>query len=79
MVVEATHSPVTPAQADILKEDQGQNTCIFSTDFAIKMMGDIQALRSPLSYFPSFPFLFASSVASLGKPNCSLKVNCLSR
>jgi len=29
-------------QADILKEDQGQNTCIFSTDFAIKMMGDIQ-------------------------------------
>ena len=29
-------------QADILKEDQGQNTCIFSIDFAIKMMGDIQ-------------------------------------
>jgi methylmalonyl-CoA mutase len=29
-------------QADILKEDQGQNTCIFSTDFALKMMGDIQ-------------------------------------
>ena len=30
-------------QADILKEDQGQNTCIFSIDFALKMMGDIQA------------------------------------
>lgn len=30
-------------QADILKEDQAQNTCIFSTDFALKMMGDIQA------------------------------------
>jgi len=29
-------------QADILKEDQGQNTCIFSIDFALKMMGDIQ-------------------------------------
>lgn len=29
-------------QADILKEDQGQNTCIFSTNFALKMMGDIQ-------------------------------------
>ena len=30
-------------QADILKEDQGQNTCIFSTEFALKLMGDIQA------------------------------------
>jgi len=30
-------------QADILKEDQAQNTCIFSTDFALKLMGDIQA------------------------------------
>jgi isobutyryl-CoA mutase len=29
-------------QADILKEDQGQNTCIFSTDFALQMMADIQ-------------------------------------
>ena len=29
-------------QADILKEDQAQNTCIFSIDFALKMMGDIQ-------------------------------------
>ncbi|MDY6832517.1 MAG: fused isobutyryl-CoA mutase/GTPase IcmF [Thermodesulfobacteriota bacterium] len=29
-------------QADILKEDQGQNTCIFSVAFALKMMGDIQ-------------------------------------
>ena len=30
-------------QADILKEDQAQNTCIFSTEFALKMMGDIQS------------------------------------
>jgi methylmalonyl-CoA mutase len=29
-------------QADILKEDQAQNTCIFSTEFAMKMMGDVQ-------------------------------------
>ena len=29
-------------QADILKEDQAQNTCIFSTEFAMRMMGDIQ-------------------------------------
>ncbi len=29
-------------QADILKEDQGQNTCLFSTEFSLKMMGDIQ-------------------------------------
>jgi len=29
-------------QADILKEDQGQNTCIFSTEFALRMMADIQ-------------------------------------
>ena len=29
-------------QADILKEDQAQNTCIFATDFALRMMGDIQ-------------------------------------
>jgi methylmalonyl-CoA mutase len=30
-------------QADILKEDQAQNTCIFSTEFALRMMGDVQA------------------------------------
>ena len=29
-------------QADILKEDQGQNTCIFSSEFALRMMGDMQ-------------------------------------
>ena len=29
-------------QADILKEDQGQNTCIFSTEFSLKVMGDVQ-------------------------------------
>ncbi|MEM6733444.1 MAG: methylmalonyl-CoA mutase family protein, partial [Myxococcota bacterium] len=30
-------------QADILKEDQAQNTCIFSTEFSLKLMGDLQA------------------------------------
>lgn len=29
-------------QADILKEDQGQNTCIFTTEFALRLMGDVQ-------------------------------------
>ncbi|MEM7582669.1 MAG: fused isobutyryl-CoA mutase/GTPase IcmF [Acidobacteriota bacterium] len=33
-------------QADILKEDQGQNTCIFSTEFALRMMGDVQEFFS---------------------------------
>ena len=33
-------------QADILKEDQAQNTCIFSLEFALKMMGDMQAYLS---------------------------------
>ena len=28
-------------QADILKEDQAQNTCIFSTEFALRLMGDV--------------------------------------
>lgn len=39
---EALTSVRGTVQADILKEDQGQNTCIFSTDFALKLMGDIQ-------------------------------------
>ncbi|PIE67347.1 MAG: methylmalonyl-CoA mutase [Deltaproteobacteria bacterium] len=39
MVLENVRGTV---QADILKEDQGQNTCIFSIDFALRMMGDIQ-------------------------------------
>ena len=33
-------------QADILKEDQAQNTCIFSTEFALRLMGDVQAYFS---------------------------------
>jgi len=39
---ETLHKVRGTIQADILKEDQAQNTCIFSTDFALKMMGDIQ-------------------------------------
>ncbi len=39
---EALHAVRGTVQADILKEDQAQNTCIFSTDFALRMMGDIQ-------------------------------------
>ncbi len=42
-IVAATVSTVRgTVQADILKEDQAQNTCIFSTEFALRMMGDIQ-------------------------------------
>ncbi|MCC7079870.1 MAG: hypothetical protein IT530_04300 [Burkholderiales bacterium] len=39
---EALASVRGTVQADILKEDQGQNTCIFSTDFSLKVMGDVQ-------------------------------------
>ena len=39
---EALRSVRGTVQADILKEDQAQNTCIFSTDFSLKVMGDIQ-------------------------------------
>ena len=39
---ETIHTVRGTVQADILKEDQAQNTCIFSTDFALRMMGDIQ-------------------------------------
>ncbi len=39
----ALHSVRGTVQADILKEDQAQNTCIFSTEFALRMMGDIQS------------------------------------
>ena len=39
----ALHNVRGTVQADILKEDQGQNTCIFSTEFSLKLMGDIQA------------------------------------
>jgi methylmalonyl-CoA mutase len=38
----ALHNVRGTVQADILKEDQGQNTCIFSIEFALKMMADIQ-------------------------------------
>jgi methylmalonyl-CoA mutase len=39
---DAIHVVRGTVQADILKEDQAQNTCIFSTDFALRLMGDIQ-------------------------------------
>ena len=39
---EAIASVRGTVQADILKEDQAQNTCIFSTEFALRMMGDVQ-------------------------------------
>lgn len=47
-------------QADILKEDQAQNTCIFSTEFALKMMGDVQA------YFNNFEIRNFYSVSISG-------------
>jgi methylmalonyl-CoA mutase len=42
-------------QADILKEDQGQNTCIFSTEFSLKCMGDVQEFfaRNSVRHFYS--------------------------
>ena len=42
-------------QADILKEDQGQNTCIFSTEFSLRMMGDVQEyfIRNQIRHFYS--------------------------
>jgi isobutyryl-CoA mutase len=39
---QALNSVRGTVQADILKEDQAQNTCIFSTEFALKLMGDVQ-------------------------------------
>jgi methylmalonyl-CoA mutase len=39
---EVLHAVRGTVQADILKEDQAQNTCIFSTEFALRMMGDVQ-------------------------------------
>jgi len=39
---DALHRVRGTVQADILKEDQGQNTCIFSTEFSLRVMGDIQ-------------------------------------
>lgn len=41
--VQALQNVRGTVQADILKEDQAQNTCIFSTEFALKLMGDVQA------------------------------------
>src|SRR4030095_13027800 len=43
---EALSSVRGTVQADILKEDQAQNTCIFSTEFALRMMGDVQEFFS---------------------------------
>ena len=43
---EAVQSVRGTVQADILKEDQAQNTCIFSTEFALRMMGDVQQFFS---------------------------------
>ncbi|MBI5916604.1 MAG: methylmalonyl-CoA mutase family protein [Bacteroidetes bacterium] len=40
--VKALNSVRGTVQADILKEDQAQNTCIFSTEFSLKLMGDVQ-------------------------------------
>ena len=42
ITADALHNMRGTVQADILKEDQGQNTCIFSTEFSLKLMGDIQ-------------------------------------
>jgi methylmalonyl-CoA mutase len=46
LAAEAVQTVRGTVQADILKEDQGQNTCIFSTEFALRAMGDVQAYFS---------------------------------
>ena len=63
-------------QADILKEDQAQNTCIFSTEFALRMMGDIQQyfidhrVRNFLFCF----YLWLSYCRSRSKSNNSISI-----
>ena len=42
VIVQTLQTARGTVQADILKEDQAQNTCIFSTEFALRMMGDVQ-------------------------------------
>lgn len=42
ITADALHNVRGTVQADILKEEQGQNTCIFSIEFSLKLMGDIQ-------------------------------------
>ena len=44
-------------QADILKEDQGQNTCLFSTEFSLRMMADIQAVSYTHLTLPTTPYV----------------------
>ena len=41
-VLDVLRSVRGTVQADILKEDQAQNTCIYTLDFALKLMGDVQ-------------------------------------
>src|SRR3546814_18967071 len=57
-------------QADILKEDQGQNTCIFSTEFALKMMGDSQ------QYFVEHRVqnFYSVSISEIGRASCRERV-----
>ena len=47
-------------QADILKEDQAQNTCIFSTEFALRLMGDVQEyfIKNKVRNFYEFCFCY---------------------
>jgi methylmalonyl-CoA mutase len=54
-------------QADILKEDQGQNTCIFSTEFSLKVMGDIAEYPiSQLAFTLSNGFTFVEAYLARG-------------
>ena len=59
-------------QADILKEDQGQNTCIFSTEFALKLMGDCQQFYIDNGIKNHYSVsISGSAVASLSAPALS--------
>ena len=53
-------------QADILKEDQAQNTCIFSTEFALRLMGDVQEyfIKKQVRNFYSVSISFPSFLTS---------------
>ena len=65
-----------PCQADILKEDQGQNTCIFSTEFSLKVMGDIQEwfIEHGVRNFYSVPSRATTSPRP-GEPHLAARVH----
>ncbi len=68
-------------QADILKEDQAQNTCIFSTEFALRLMGDTQQhfIDNKVRNFYSVSNLRLSHRRSRGEPGLAARVHARER